>query len=77
MHRISFPFLYLDSSALLRSEFDPKVLTRKTIQNDKNERPFLIEKITSLSNQEDIYYKNNLYRNYKFHYIKFPIPLLE
>ena len=58
MHRISFPFLYLDSSALFRSEIDPKVLTRKIVQNEKKVVPLLIDQIITLSNQEDIYYKN-------------------
>lgn len=58
MHRISFPFLYLDSSALLRSKIDPKALTRKSVLNDKNLFSPLIEKIITLSNLEDMYYKN-------------------
>ncbi len=58
MHHISFPFLYLDSSALLRSEVSPKVLTRKTIQNDNHRSSSLMEKIITLSNPEGMYYKN-------------------
>ena len=58
MHRVSFPFLYLDSSSLFRSNIDPNSLTRKIVQNDKKAVPLLINKIITLSNQEDIYYKN-------------------
>ena len=58
MHRVSFPFLYLDSSVLLRSNIDPKALTRKSVLNDNNLFSPLIEKIITLSNHEDMYYKN-------------------
>lgn len=57
MHRISFPFLYLDSSALFRSEISPKTVTRKTFQKDNNAYSSLIKKIIVLSSQEDMYYK--------------------
>ena len=58
MRLISFPFVYLDSSTLMRSNINPKILTRKAAINNTKEFVNSLNNIVQLSNMDDNYYKS-------------------
>ena len=58
MNCIPFPFIYLDSSSLLRSNINPEIFKRKALEKDKLTSNSLLKKITTLSSQDDEYYRN-------------------